>query len=287
MQRAAVRLPHAWAVPPVAAGAILALPLLLFARPFQDGLAIVAIMAFGIPHGASDAAFARVHWNARLGRYWLTAYIAIYLALAAMAFAVWQALPAAFLTVFLAVSIWHFGQDDTPHAQDSLRPLETRAEICGRGVLAVTGASVFHAAQLADLLSSLTYSPQTAHVMVQALFPLAVGAAAIVGAIAIRRAGEGDFAMALELAAILFVLLAFPPLPAFALYFCLVHSLRQLTIRRHKLGLSLTQYYRIFMPYIAGGIAIVTAAIFYLPFAGAALIAGLAALNFPHMLMNR
>lgn len=172
----------------------------------------VAVAAVGLPHGALDA------WIARRAALWRTARGAVYfhlayVGLAAGVVAAWLAAPALCLTLFLALSAWHFAGDWRLPA--ALRPVVGAALLAfpawaapdevARVFVALAGAG---GASVAAALAAVAPA-------------LAVGAAAI----AIGQRHRAPWLTA-ELTALGLLAAWLPPLAYFVVYFCALHSPR-------------------------------------------------------------
>ena len=137
----------------------------------QLGVAIAAILGFGMLHGASDLALVRP--ADRPG------FLVAYAATIAAVWLVWTQAPALGLLLLLALSAVHCGLDDAPPT----RPGERLA----RGVAMVAAPAMLHPRALAELFAAITDGARWA-LPFAALLALAgaVAAAALI-AIAVRR----------------------------------------------------------------------------------------------------
>ena len=105
-------LPQGAAMPLSLAVPILAASLLL---PWQGQwfCAAAVIIVLGVPHGALDVEIGRTLLRDRVGWAWFPLFAAPYLALVAAVLIAWNLAPEANLGAFLAVSVWHFGSEET------------------------------------------------------------------------------------------------------------------------------------------------------------------------------
>jgi beta-carotene 15,15'-dioxygenase len=145
--------------------------------------------------------------------------IFFYLCGAGMMAALWEILPSAALTIFLIVSIVHFSSDWRVGVDPFL------AMMVGWALIALPALS--HPAAVAALFEMLT--GDTGGAVVAALLacasvPAALGSAVFAG-LAVRR---GDFLNGLDVSACLVAALALPPLVAFSIFFCGLHSPRHM-----------------------------------------------------------
>ena len=267
-------------------GLVVGFLVMLLPRGMQSGAAVGLVAVFGISHGASDHLMACGTWRRKLGRRWLVAFMAAYLTIAAAVFLLWQWLPQTVMFIFLAVSAWHFSQDargDSTASSPGSYGLGWAT--AAYGLLPVAGSALLHQSELASLLSSLLASPQSAALFAQALRVLAVVAVAAALCAAFRFVSSSAHDAAIELTAVLAITVLLPPLIGFAAYFCFVHAPLQLRQRCTALRCGWVSYHKRVMPFTLGGIAVIGFAYFSVTTATSALIMGLAALTFPHMLL--
>ena len=85
----------------------------------------LAVVVFGLPHGALDLALVR--GAAQGSRLALAAAIGVYLVVSAAVLAVWIAFPVAALLGFLAIAVIHFGLGDTEDRHGPQRAVEVIA----------------------------------------------------------------------------------------------------------------------------------------------------------------
>jgi len=202
----------------VAIAVVCAAPILSRISP-QAELVVTAllILFFGVPHGALDPIFARQFYRVRTALGWLSFTLA-YCALAALVVLVWQAFPLFFLWAFLILSAGHFSGDPARGT-----PLLPRA-LYGGAILVLP--TLFHAAQVAHLFSMLI-SPSAAGRAVPVLQTL--GWPWLAGlAVAALSCARRDWLTGLELAAVGLLALFAPPLVAFTVFFCGMHSARHI-----------------------------------------------------------
>ncbi len=270
--------------PTLAAG--LALTTLL-PPTLRDLAALVVIILLGVPHGALDGELARTWLRPRLGVAWFGVFAAPYLALSALVLLGWAIAPLTVLALFLAVSVWHFGTEDT----GSVEPLV----VLGAGGLPVALAVLAHPAATAAIFGTVT------QVRMMNL-PAWLTVASVLWVVPasfwfVRLAREGDrarIAAAVMLAASAILL---PPLTSFAIYFVCVHApahVRSLIADRRLAPriTDATSAARLSLPVTA--LTLVLGAALWPLFPGEAVprllgltLQGLAALTLPHMLFER
>lgn len=211
--------------------AVLLLCLLYGLLPRWDGrtellLAVALMSVFGVPHGALDPLFA-----ARLHRMsparWVLFGLA-YAALAASVVALWWALPGVFLLGFLAISSLHFS-GDLRHGTSALARLFY-------GLSVVVLPALLHEAEVAQLfawLADAKSATQLAHFLHWASWPCLLGL--LVSAL---LAARFDRQTAIEMLAVMAVVVVVTPLLGFTLYFCLMHSARHTLRSQHYAQVS-------------------------------------------------
>lgn len=177
-----------------------------------------AVALLGLPHGALDLPMAEAIWPLRGWRD-RAVFFASYLALAGTIGVLWWVAPAAALAAFLAYSAFHFSGD----WQDD----GTAWRMAG-GLSAIGAPVVFHTADVAQIFAVL--GPVTSAGIIAQGTALAgiVGASVAVFAVIVPRGGFARLPL-VELGAIWIGAALLPPLLYFAVYFCLLHSLRHLT----------------------------------------------------------
>jgi Brp/Blh family beta-carotene 15,15'-monooxygenase len=177
----------------------------------------VLILLLGVPHGALDVMVARRLFGALSLRLWL-GFLLAYVGLAALVVVVWFLAPTLFLCAFLFVSALHFGGD---MAMGGSR----LARILYGGAVIVLPA-LQHEDQLQYLLGVVA-GPASAAFIVPVLSLFATPwlcATAVACALVAKRTP----AAVLEWAALVAVVVAAPPLMAFTVYFCAMHSPRHI-----------------------------------------------------------
>ena len=173
-----------------------------------------AIILTGIPHGALDIDIL----TRRLGHTdWVTKakLTALYLAGVGIMAITWFTLPSLALTLFLVISIIHFGMD-WRHLHEPFLGFMT-----GWAITALPAIS--HPTTVNAIFSALV-GEQSAVVMTAVLGVTAVPAGLIAAVFCIDAALKRDFRTAISVATCLVAGVALPPLASFALFFCGLHS---------------------------------------------------------------
>lgn len=240
-----------------------------------------AMLLLGVPHGAFDVALAHRRWEIGTPRT-LTAFLALYVGLAAAFAAVWFLLPQLALPVFIAMSGAHFAGDwrrDVPVLPRTVA-----------GLALITAPALLHREPVVEIFAWLVpadVAVTTAEVMAAAAIPLLQAAALIVLVTAWSRP-----AAALEMAAVLLLAVFAAPLVFFVTYWCGLHSLRHvLAVQTELQPRSLPALARLSLPYAPITIVGVTIGALLWPHLepGQAMLAvlfvSLAALTVPHMLL--
>ena len=183
--------------------------------PHEVLWAAVLVALLGVPHGALDAVFARSLFGVSDFKGWLL-FSLLYIGVAASVVGVWFVVPTVFLAVFLVSSALHFGGDPA----DGVR---MPARILYGGAVIVLPA-LWHGAELQRLLAWVA-GPASAAFVAPVLSQLALPwlAATVVGCALQARTSR---LAALEWASLATLAMAAPPLVAFTIYFCAMHSPR-------------------------------------------------------------
>ena len=177
----------------------------------------VVVVLLGVPHGAMDALIARRIYGTDTAARWI-GFAGAYLAAALAVVAVWVWLPVSFLFGFLAVSAAHFSADPRPGAGMLSRALY--------GGAIIVLPTLLHAGEVSDLFGLLA-GPQAATWVTLALQTLAwpwLAGLLVMAALEARR----DIVTGIELAMIGALAALAPPLIAFGVFFCIMHSARHL-----------------------------------------------------------
>ncbi len=190
-----------------------------------DFAALACILLLGVPHGALDGEIARTALRPVFRRAWFVVFSVPYLSLAAGVLIAWRVAPEATLAVFLAASVYHFGEEDAA-AFRTAQVGRSWLAIVARGGMAVALPVLLHQGATARFLGQASLMamralPDWLVVASVAWCPVALCWATR----AVRRRNWRDLADAALVGGV-FVLL--PLLPAFALYFVCVHAPRHM-----------------------------------------------------------
>jgi len=177
----------------------------------------VAIALFGVPHGGLDTVFARQLHGLRGLRDW-SLFVALYSLLAAAVVGVWLVAPAMFLLGFLLISAVHFSGDPQAGTHGLARALYG-----GAVIVLPTG---LHGAEVGSLFGLLA-GADAAQLVTPVLAVLALPWLAALVLAAVVTAGRSP-RTSLEFLAVGALMFLAPPLTAFAVFFCGMHSARHM-----------------------------------------------------------
>lgn len=185
----------------------------------QMELLVVAamIILLGVPHGALDTIFARAIYQVRSFRSWVS-FGVLYGAPAAAVVALWLVAPTVFLLGFLLISTVHFSGDPADGTRGLSRLLY--------GGTVIVLPTLLHADEVNCLFGSLA-GPEAASRLMPWLVSLAWPWLAALIASAMLEARRSRLT-GLELLAVAALTTAAPPLVAFTVFFCGMHSARHI-----------------------------------------------------------
>jgi beta-carotene 15,15'-dioxygenase len=186
--------------------------------PRAEVLIVAAlIVLLGVPHGALDTVFARERFALRRRRDWFAFSVAYALLMIGVVL-VWLFAPVVFLVGFLGISAFHFSGDPVGGTPDVTRVVQ------GGAVLILP--ALRHADEFTRLFAMLV-GPAAARAIAPILSEAAIPwAAALVvcAALTVRQSTQ----TAIELLAVGTLACVAPPLLAFAVFFCGMHSARHI-----------------------------------------------------------
>lgn len=177
----------------------------------------VLILVLGVPHGALDTIFAHQLYGIRTLRDWLR-FGLIYLLPAALVVGLWQWQPTLFLLGFLVISAAHFSGDPTSGTSWPARVLYG-------GAMIVIPAALY-SVEISRLFSLLAGDDAAALVMpgLRLLsWPWLTGLL-----LAAAHRARTDWLTALEMGSVGLLAVLAPPLFAFVVFFCGMHSARHI-----------------------------------------------------------
>jgi beta-carotene 15,15'-dioxygenase len=177
----------------------------------------VLIIALGVPHGALDTIFARQLYGVHTAKGWL-GFVILYLILATLVVGLWLLTPFLFLSGFLVISITHFSGDPSEGT-----PILSRALYGGAIIILPV---LLHSEEVTRIFSFLV-NIDAAERMVWWLHVLAFPwTTALVFAAAYHA--RGQWLTSLEFVCLGLLAALAPPLVAFTVFFCVMHSARHI-----------------------------------------------------------
>ena len=193
-------------------------------------IALLFVVLIGLPHGAFDGAIAN-HLGAGRSLVEAAKFIISYCASAGLVIAIWIMFPAVTLTLFLMISMIHFGRGD---ASEKLGPV-FMLQVLLHGGLPIFGIIYFQQSSVIPLFDALTNGASDLAILTSnIMIPVMALMAGVYGLMAFRDASlRARFAEFIFLA-VVFVFL--PPLVSFALYFCIIHTGRHMRRIWHVLA---------------------------------------------------
>ena len=208
-----------WALPLVTALLILA-DLMLFGMDsaFMTMIAATAIVVAGIPHGTLDVEIAALHFG-QTNKSGKARILAGYIACASAMIMLWLVAPEAALVLFLVISIVHFSRDWRGGVDPFL------AMMVGWALVALPALS--HPQQVATIFQTLTGNENGA--VIAALLACA-SIPALLGCLvfAYWTYIHDDRQTSVEVVTCIVAALFLPPVIAFAVFFCGLHSPRHM-----------------------------------------------------------
>lgn len=252
----------------------------------------LGVLIFGVPHGALDHRPAKRLLLGDWGSRWWLPFVLGYVALAAAVFAAFALWPRLSLSAFLMLSIVHFGLDAPQRRSGPTATLRLMAW----GAPGVVLPMALHSADVSALFSWVAASPVPQEWVARVgAAGLVLWLASLLLLIALRTIPKREV---VRLVSYIPLFAIAPPLVAFAVFFCLDHSLRHLLDEAFADGgvlhASLKRLCLEALPATlatAAG-ALVLAKAWFDPQAGLeptlvrVLFQGLAALTLPHMLLT-
>ena len=198
-------------------------------------LAVLVVLT-GLPHGALDITLLRSVGIRPLA---LLFSLILYVALAGLVVAGFDYFPAMALSLFLVVAWIHFGLGDT----ENLAGWRRGGECFVRGGMAIAGPITFYPDETLALFIQLCQPAGCTQVAILTHFferfvsPFWLVTTALMVGLRLRSAAgrslpsaarRADFLVAWEMSSLALLFWLWPPLAAFGVYFCVVHSIRHL-----------------------------------------------------------
>ncbi len=180
-------------------------------------LVTALIIALGVPHGALDTVFGKERFGLNTLGAWLR-FTVLYLLLAALVVGLWYFAPGIFLAAFLIISIAHFSGDPEGDFPWWLRITQ--------GGVVIFLPMLLHPEAITALFT-LLIGPTAGQTLLTGMAYLAWPwlAAALAAVIYLLR---HSLWQCLELSSLIILAVVAPPLIAFTLFFCGMHSARHI-----------------------------------------------------------
>ena len=183
----------------------------------------------GLPHGAMDGALA-AHFGWMESKKKAASFLLGYVAMAVLVVGFWFVAPEISFIIFLAISMFHFGKGDVSGTNKQFTSIESLA----RGGLVIAGISHFHSSDADSIFKALVGS-DTELVWLFLDAALAVTIACF-GMTMLTKTGQERGKFFGEIAGLTLIFGILPPLVGFAIYFCLIHSMRHFASMRAMLS---------------------------------------------------
>lgn len=240
----------------------------------------LAILLLGIPHGALDVHYAHQTFGLRTLREW-TCFTIVYLLCTGLVILVWKIAPTLFLAGFLLISAFHFSEDI-----DSKESFLTRM-IYGGSIVILPFFR--HAEEVTRLFAHIIPADQ-AETFRAFLEPVSMGWL-VIGIMTTLISLHQNLLRGLALLSLGLLLVIAPPLLAFTVYFCLMHSPRHIlrTLFHGNFSLKKVNLRMIILPTLFTWLAMVSWGLKSADFSLESRIisvtfVSLAALTVPHMI---
>ena len=250
-------------------------------------IALMCVVFIGLPHGAMDGALA-AHFGWMESKKKAATFLIGYVAMAALVVGFWFVAPAISFIIFLGISMYHFGKGDVN--TDGEEPSVT--ESLARGGVVIGGISQFHRVDADEIFQVLIGSnTELVWLFLNSVVPMTL-IFAILSMVNKNTGERGSFLAEIAGLALIFSIL--PPLVGFAIYFCLIHSIRHFASMRAMLSdtitkLQITKTTILFsaISWAAGLIILAqqSSNIGFEPALLQVIFIGLAALTVPHMIL--
>lgn len=252
-------------------------------------IALLSVVLIGLPHGAMDGAVA-IAMGYGQSIWQMAGFIMIYIMISMLVIGVWLWLPPISLFGFLLLSVWHFGRGDSLSQLPSwLRFIQA----ISHGGLVVFGISQCDRIAADQIFQWLVFGDtMTLWVWIDVTTWLWIPIAALYLILGIMDSRlYGRLAEWIALALGIYLL---PALVAFAMYFCLIHTVRHIyrvmimlnAMMSPRLVIGLTAMFTL-ASWIAGAViyAILIPSEGAVPASMMVVFIGLAALTVPHSLL--
>jgi Brp/Blh family beta-carotene 15,15'-monooxygenase len=246
---------------------------------------LVALIFFlGVPHGALDPVFAKKLFHIRDLKSWFIFTIS-YSAVSLLVVSLWWIQPLLFMILFLIMSALHFSRDLGVSTSWITRVLY------GGSIIVLP--TLLNQSEVLNIFSAVT-EPAVAGKLVNVLHLMATSWLLFLAVAVIFELAQ-DWIVGLEIISVALLALFTPPLVAFTIYFCLMHSLRHVIRTQTFANLNCRKLSIYALIPMLGTLALALLAWYFLPTDQDQdqdqarvlrfLFVGLASLTAPHMLL--
>ena len=201
--------------------AVVITSLSLFLSNFDDNFNLMflalLIVIFGMPHGALDTLFAKKLFDLSQLKKW-PKFVFNYLIISVAVISFWLLAPTLFLLCFLVISIAHF-------ADDLVAGTPKLSRIMYGGIIIFLPA-LLHASELARLYAYLVDIEHAKRIATASHYIAFLWLAGLL--LMMVQLSRTNIVSCLETSGIIVLAIFTPPLLAFTVYFCAMHSLRHL-----------------------------------------------------------
>jgi len=188
----------------------------------QFWLIAIPVGLFGLSHGGADPWIMRQIFgqHRRNAVYSFAAYLAV---MAVFVGLIWLS-PLLALFIFLAISVWHFGYTDAAYLCEQ----NSKLVILLSGSSVIVGPILGYPAQTGQLFSWLLGTDAETCVKALGMIGPPLGLLWLVGFVRLWKIRRQDIdrSVFVELSLVAAAMVLLPPLIAFGVYFCLIHSAR-------------------------------------------------------------
>ena len=181
--------------------------------------AALAGIAIAIWHGAYDSVLGRQMWQPRYAGRWLLPFAASYVALAALVVVAWYVYAPAALVAFLLYSGVHFGME----TETGRSPLQMASAIAF-GCLPIAAASFWQTGSVVPIFATMLRGQGVAAERITAVAGTLLIPCIVLSLVPIFQNGLQGIRRAALIAAELLLFRFCPPVVAFAVFFCLLHT---------------------------------------------------------------
>ena len=187
----------------------------------------------GLAHGSLDILTAK---RKKLINHFpgLVLFLILYIAIPILFLILWKLYPNYGFTMFLILSLMHFGISD----KLSKKEIMIKVEILLRSLIIICLPIVFYNEQTLNILYFLNITKEYGFFLTELLKILFYLIIPLTMFLFIFSLKKREYALIIDLAVLFFCFVFFKPLVSFLIYFCFLHSVRHLLNEKKILGLS-------------------------------------------------